>query len=274
MAGSRTCVASSATRSATLDNLAIEDGPPLVPGPGQVVVDVQRGRVNFVDALIVRGAYQIKPPTPFTPGSEVAGVVVGVGDGCRWRLRRRSRDRVVRPRWIRRAGRCRRSIGLSAPRRHRVRARRGPVQSYATALVRAHSPDDDHAGGVGARPGSRWRRRSRVRRRGAMPRWHVPSASRRAKTSAGSRSDAGAEAAIDPGTEDVKVRARELSGGGVDVVVDAIGGELAEPALRALRTDAGATWSSGSPPVRSPGSRSTRCCSTTGRSSASSGARG
>jgi NADPH2:quinone reductase len=46
---------------------------------------------------------------------------------------------------------------------------------------------------------------------------------------------AGAEATIDPGSEDIKVRARELSGGGVDVVYDSVGGESAEPALRSLR---------------------------------------
>ena len=45
---------------------------------------------------------------------------------------------------------------------------------------------------------------------------------------------AGAEAVIDSSTEDVKARAREISGGGVDVVVDPIGGEAAEAALRAL----------------------------------------
>jgi NADPH:quinone reductase len=48
---------------------------------------------------------------------------------------------------------------------------------------------------------------------------------------------AGAEATIDPATEDVKVRAREIAGGGVDVVYDAVGGNVAEPALRALRFD-------------------------------------
>jgi len=47
--------------------------------------------------------------------------------------------------------------------------------------------------------------------------------------------DAGAEATIDPTTEDVKVRAREISSGGVDVVCDPVGGDLAEPALRAMR---------------------------------------
>ena len=47
----------------------------------------------------------------------------------------------------------------------------------------------------------------------------------------------GAEAVIDPGADDLKTRARELGGGGVDVVYDPVGGELAEAALRALRFD-------------------------------------
>ena len=46
---------------------------------------------------------------------------------------------------------------------------------------------------------------------------------------------AGASETIDTLTEDVKTRARALSGGGVDIVVDPVGGDLAEPALRALR---------------------------------------
>ena len=48
---------------------------------------------------------------------------------------------------------------------------------------------------------------------------------------------AGAEATIAYETEDLKVRARELSGGGVDVVVDPVGDRFADPALRALRLD-------------------------------------
>src|SRR5438094_2069668 len=56
-----------------LDDLRIEDVPPLEAKPGQVVIDVKAAGVNFVDALFVQGRYQIKPPTPFTPGGEVAG---------------------------------------------------------------------------------------------------------------------------------------------------------------------------------------------------------
>ena len=61
--------------------LTIEDGPDLVAGPGQVVVDVEAAGANFVDALIVQGRYQMKPEVPFTPGMEVAGRVEGPASG-------------------------------------------------------------------------------------------------------------------------------------------------------------------------------------------------
>ncbi|MBA2282643.1 MAG: alcohol dehydrogenase catalytic domain-containing protein, partial [Acidimicrobiia bacterium] len=66
---------------APLSELVVEEGPDLVAGPGQVVVDVEAAGANFVDALLVQGLYQIKPPLPFTPGMEVAGVVRAVGAG-------------------------------------------------------------------------------------------------------------------------------------------------------------------------------------------------
>src|SRR5689334_4663003 len=61
-------------------SLVVEDAEGLVPRAGQVVVDVRAAGVNFVDGLFVSGDYQIKPPVPFTPGSEVAGVVRVVAD--------------------------------------------------------------------------------------------------------------------------------------------------------------------------------------------------
>ena len=62
--------------------LAIEDVPaPSSPGAGEVLVRVRACGVNFADALIVQGKYQEKPPLPFTPGLEVAGEVVAVGEG-------------------------------------------------------------------------------------------------------------------------------------------------------------------------------------------------
>lgn len=61
--------------------LVLEDLPDLVPGPGEVVVDVRAAGVNFPDVLTVQGKYQVRPPLPFTPGNEFAGVVRAVGPG-------------------------------------------------------------------------------------------------------------------------------------------------------------------------------------------------
>src|SRR3954452_19427302 len=58
-----------------------EPSHPLTPGAG-VVVDVHAAGVSFPELLQTRGAYQIKPPLPFVPGSEVAGVVRSAPDGA------------------------------------------------------------------------------------------------------------------------------------------------------------------------------------------------
>ncbi|MFN3792631.1 NADPH:quinone oxidoreductase family protein [Massilia sp.] len=64
-----------------IDQLAVEDLPDLVPGAGEVVVDVKAAGVNFPDVLTVQGKYQVRPPLPFTPGNEFAGTVRAVGAG-------------------------------------------------------------------------------------------------------------------------------------------------------------------------------------------------
>jgi len=51
------------------------------PGTGQVLVEIKAASLNFPDLLIVQNKYQIKPPLPFVPGSEYAGVVQAVGPG-------------------------------------------------------------------------------------------------------------------------------------------------------------------------------------------------
>ncbi len=56
------------------------------PGPGEVLVEVRAAAVNFPDLLMTRGEYQHKPPLPFIPGLEMAGVVAKVGEGVdRWK---------------------------------------------------------------------------------------------------------------------------------------------------------------------------------------------
>ena len=63
------------------ESLVVEDVVSPQPGPGEVVVSVKAASVNFPDVLIIQNKYQFKPQLPFSPGSEVAGVVKTVGDG-------------------------------------------------------------------------------------------------------------------------------------------------------------------------------------------------
>ena len=51
------------------------------PKPGEVRIAIKAASLNFPDLLIVHGKYQFKPPLPFVPGSEFAGVVDAVGEG-------------------------------------------------------------------------------------------------------------------------------------------------------------------------------------------------
>jgi NADPH2:quinone reductase len=53
------------------------------PGPGQVLLELKAASLNFPDLLIVQNKYQMKPPLPFVPGSEYAGVVRALGEGVK-----------------------------------------------------------------------------------------------------------------------------------------------------------------------------------------------
>lgn len=61
------------------ENLVVEDLPGREPGPGELVVGCRAAAVNFPDLLVIEGKYQVRPPLPFTPGKEGAGVVTAVG---------------------------------------------------------------------------------------------------------------------------------------------------------------------------------------------------
>jgi NADPH:quinone reductase len=63
------------------EDLVVEDIFDPTPGPGQLVVRVHAAAVNFPDVLMIEGKYQVKAPLPFTPGSELAGEVIAVGEG-------------------------------------------------------------------------------------------------------------------------------------------------------------------------------------------------
>jgi NADPH:quinone reductase len=61
--------------------LRLDDVDEIEPGPGQLLVRVRASSANFPDVLMCRGQYQVRPDLPFTPGIEVCGEVVGLGDG-------------------------------------------------------------------------------------------------------------------------------------------------------------------------------------------------
>lgn len=57
------------------DVMRLEEIPPPEPGPGQLLVKVLAANINYPDALLCRGEYQVRPPLPFTPGVEVCGEI-------------------------------------------------------------------------------------------------------------------------------------------------------------------------------------------------------
>jgi len=217
-----------------LETLAIEEQAPPAPGEGQVVVDVRAAGVNFVDGLICQGRYQIKPPTPFVPGSEIAGEVSAVGPGVTGVS---VGDRVVA--FVGFGGFADQAVvpALSlVPMPDTLDFARGAalIQSYATMLFTLTrrttlAPGEwvlvlGAGGGVG------------------LAAIDVATALGARVIAAASTPDTleaalsmGAEATIAYEEEDLKARARALSGGGVDVVVDPVGGAHSEPALRATR---------------------------------------
>ncbi len=91
------------------ETLVLEDIPEPVPGPGQVRVAVRACGVNFPDFLIIQDLYQFKPPRPFSPGSELAGVIDALGEGV---AHLRAGDRVLMS--PARGGMAEKSVGPAA----------------------------------------------------------------------------------------------------------------------------------------------------------------
>jgi len=218
---------------APIDRLQVEERPDPSPGPGKVVVAVRAAGVNFVDGLFVQGRYQIKPPLPFTPGGEVAGDVVAVGDGVTGLA---VGDRVLAMPWL---GGFASHVEVGAagvtpiPGALSYGQAAALVQSYGTMLFsltrRTHLAAGEWVLVLGAGGGVGLAAIDVATHLGARV---IAAASSPEKLEAARA--AGAEATIAYETEDLKARAREISGGGVDVVVDPVGGRFAEEALRAL----------------------------------------
>jgi NADPH:quinone reductase-like Zn-dependent oxidoreductase len=63
------------------ETLSLEERPDPVAGPGELLVRVRATAINYPDVLIIEDKYQFKPPRPFAPGGEIAGQVEAVGEG-------------------------------------------------------------------------------------------------------------------------------------------------------------------------------------------------
>ena len=64
-----------------IDTLSVAEVAPPTPADDEVLIEVKATSVNYADALLVAGRYQSKPPLPFSPGLETAGIVAACGDG-------------------------------------------------------------------------------------------------------------------------------------------------------------------------------------------------
>src|ERR1700688_3104467 len=63
------------------DDLVLSELPDPVPAANEAVIAIKSAALNFFDLLMIQGKYQIKPPFPFSPAAEVAGVIESVGTG-------------------------------------------------------------------------------------------------------------------------------------------------------------------------------------------------
>lgn len=214
------------------EDLVLQELPDPTPGPGTMVVRVRAAAVNFPDVLMIDGKYQLKIPTPFTPGSELAGDVIAVGDGVPFA----PGDRVVGTSFV---GAFAEQALLPAvavtaiPDGIDYAAAAGFGVTYRTAYHALRSvaqvAEGDWvvvlgaAGGVGL---------AAVDLGVAMGVRVLAAASSPEKLAV--CTERGAEAVIDYDREDLKVRIREITGDGAQAVLDPVGGRYAEPALRSL----------------------------------------
>ena len=215
----------------SLDDIEIVevDSPDL--SPGHIRVAVLASGLNYVDSLMIEGKYQIKPPVPYRPGSEIVGRVIEVASDV---TNLKIGDRVFSP-----SGGFADEAVLSSSRVIAIPDQLSDgqgatfMQSYLTAWFAFHKRAQVREGatmlvlGAGGGVGL-----AAVDLGVAMGMRVIAAASSPEKRQLAL--DRGAFAAIDVLNEDVKLRTRELCGGGVDMVYDPVGGDLAEACLRAL----------------------------------------
>ncbi len=229
------------TESGGPETLVLSDVEAPTAGAGQAVITVKAVGVNYPDVLIIQDMYQFKPERPFAPGGEVSGVVKAVGDGV---TNLAPGDRVIASTgW----GGMAEEIAVDAGRVRKIPDTM-PFDEAAAFLMtygtshyalkdRGHVKPGESllvlgaAGGVGL---------AAVELGKAMGMKVIAAASSQEKVDL-ARSKGADEGLVYPhGPLDkgqqkaLSDEIKALSGGGVDVIYDAVGGDYAEPALRAM----------------------------------------
>jgi NADPH2:quinone reductase len=216
------------------ESLEVEEVPAPRPGPGQVAIDVKAAAVNFPDVLMLQGKYQFKPPMPFAPGCELAGIVTEAGEGV---AHVKAGDRVLAI--VMHGAFAEEAVADTA----RVVAIPAKIDfetaasfmftygtSYHALKDRARLTPGETLLVLGAGGGVGLAAVELGRHLGAR----VIAAASSAEKLAACRSRGAAET-IDYTREDLRERVKAITGGrGVDVVYDPVGGAFTEPALRSL----------------------------------------
>ncbi len=219
------------------EQLVVADVPAPLPGPGQVAIAVKACDVNFPDTLVIEGKYQFQPPMPFTPGSDITGIVTAVGPDV---AEFAPGDRVaafVGVGGFAEVVVCDVTAIVALPDQVDFAEGAAVLMTYGTSLhalrdrARLRSGETvlvlGAAGGVGL---------AAVEIAKLMGARVIAAASSDAKLAVCRA--AGADATINYATEDLRERLKTIAGNaGVDVVYDPVGGALTEPALRSMAWD-------------------------------------
>ena len=217
------------------DSLKLTEAPTPAPGPGQIRISVKAAGVNFPDTLIIRDMYQFRPPRPFAPGGEVAGLVDALGDGV---TAFSKGDRVL------------------AMTLHGGYATDLVVDAKAAVKIPDAMPFDEAAGFLMTYGTSHYALKDRAHLKQGESLFILGAAAIEigkamgAKVVAGVSSPEKAAFARSLGADDFVIYPKEIDkdgqkalsnqikqacgGDGANVVYDAVGGDYAEPAVRAL----------------------------------------
>jgi NADPH:quinone reductase len=216
------------------DDLVLTEVPDPAAGSGEAVIAIKSAALNFFDLLMIQGKYQIKPPFPFSPAAEVAGVIESIGSGV---AGLKVGDRVVAS-----CGHNGAREKIAVPANSIVKIpdnldfdrAAGVIIIYGTALHaledRASLKPGETMAVLGAAGGTGLAACELGRLMGLKV---IACASSDEKLEFAKQH--GAEAGLNYAKEDLKEGLRRLTGGkGADIIFDPVGGAYAEAALRSI----------------------------------------